>query len=80
MESWQVVRVFVINFIDYNILIKILSALFLMALLVRLLLLLHCYARLQFLIKFAIYNINSIHSSRPRSSLSEPDSSIRSLV
>lgn len=26
MESWQVVRVFVINFIDYNILIKILSA------------------------------------------------------
>lgn len=33
MESWQVVRVFVINFIDYNILIKILSesVLFLMA-------------------------------------------------
>lgn len=78
MESWQVVRVFVINFIDYNILIKILSALFLMALLVRLLLLLHCYARLQFLIKFAIDVV--VHSSRPRSSLSEPDSSIRSLV
>lgn len=34
MESWQVVRVFVINFIDYNILIKILSeaAIFLMPL------------------------------------------------
>lgn len=53
MESWQVVRVFVINFIDYNILIKILSeaAIFLMTL------------QLQFLIKFSTRRLKIFFSS-----------------